>query len=327
MMNIMKTTATVALLTLAASGIQAQDLATIRIAEADSFSAEDLVQLIAYERAGERGVNVEVTSLRADDIAFQAVLNGQLDMGVGDAYEQIVNLNAPVRNIFQVRKLSYYPVVDKTLYPDWAALDGQPFAVHSRGSGTETMAQMVEVEEGIEFSQISFVPGSEVRVVAMQQGNIKATFLDIVATEMLLESDPARFGTLPMGNVEASDSTLYVNTNFLSENGEAVQILLEELLKAARATVDDPSWPAAQREELGLLPDLSEEEVQQITPYFEDAVAAGIFPTSGGGTAAAEDDVTFLSLAGTLDASHADNLEALWDFSPLEAALTAVGDE
>lgn len=326
-MTMLKVLGTAALVAVSTASVQAQDVGTIRIAEADTFSAEDLVQLIAYERAAERGVTVELSSLRADDIVFQAVLNGQVDMGVGDSYEPIVNLEAPVRNIYQVRKLAYYPVVDKTIYADWAALDGEPFVVHSRGSGTETMAQMVELEEGIEFSEISFVPGSEVRVVAMQQGNIRATFLDTVSTDILLESDPERFGTLPMGNVEASDSTLYVNTDFLAENGEAVQILLEELLKAARATVADPAWPAQQREELGLLPDLSAEEVEQITPYFEDANAAGIFPTSGGGTGAAEDDVTFLSLAGTIDASYADNLEALWDFTPLDAALAEVGEE
>lgn len=326
-MNILKALATTVLVAVSATSIQAQGVGTIRIAEADTFSAEDLIQLIAYARAEERGVTIEVSSLRADDIVFQAVLNGQIDMGLGDSYEAIVNLDAPIRNIYQVRKLAYFPVVDKTIYPDWASLDGEPFVVHSRGSGTETMARMVQIEEGIEFSDISFVPGSEVRVVAMQQGNIRATFLDMTSTDVLIDSDSDRFGVLPMDSVEASDSTFYVNTNFLSENGQAVQILLEELLASARATVADPSWPAAQREELGLLPDLSAEEVEAITAYFEDAVAANIFPTSGGGVGAAGDDVLFLSLAGTIDASYADDLEALWDFAPLEAALAVLGED
>ncbi|MEW5420358.1 ABC transporter substrate-binding protein [Amorphus sp. 3PC139-8] len=323
-MNMLKPITTAAFFVMTAYGAQAQDVGTIRVAEADTFSGEDLIQLIAYERARERGVDIQLSSLRADDIVFQAVLNGQIDMGVGDSYEPIVNLDAPVRNIYQIRKLAYIPVADKTIYPDWDALDGEQFVVHSRGSGTETLAQIIEANKGIEFSQISYVPGSEVRVVAMQQGNIKATFLDMVSSKVLLDSDPDRFGRLPMDGVDASDSTLYANTDFLAKNGEAVEILLEELLKAAKATVADPSWPAAQREELGLLPDLTAEEVAEITPYFQDAVEAGIFPTNGGGEAAAKADIQFLAQAGKLEPAIANNLETVWDFGPLNAALKTV---
>lgn len=302
----------------------AQEVGTIRLAEADSFSGEDLVQLIAYERAGERGVEVDVTSLNSDDVTFQAVLNGQMDMGVGDSYEAIANLGAPVRNIYQIRKLAYVPVVDKTIYPDWASLDGEPFVVHSRGSGTETMAQIMQQRNGIEFSEISFVPGSEVRVVAMQRGNISATYLDLTNSKILFESDPERFGALPAQDQDASDSTLYVNNDFLSENGEAVQILLEELLKSAQSTVEDPSWPARMREELGLLPELSDEEVADITPYFEQAVAAGIFPTDGGGQEAATADLEFIGQAGGIDAELLSDPTDFWAFEPLDAARVAV---
>ena len=307
-----------------AFGAHAQEVGTIRLAEADTFSHEDLVQLIAYENARARGVEIEATALRSDDITFQTVLNGQVDLGVGDAYEAIGNLDAPVRNIYQVRKLAYIPMVDTTHYTEWADLDGEPFAVHSRGSGTETLAQIMEQKHGIEFSEISYVPGSEVRVVAMQRGNIRATYLDMTSARILEESDPGRFGSLPTGDQDASDSTLYVNTNFLSENSEAVQILLEELLKAARATNEDPSWPARMREEMGLLPELSEEDAAAITPYFERAVEAGIFPEDGGGEAAAQADIEFMAEAGLIENPSEVDLTTYWDFGPLEAALSTV---
>lgn len=315
-----------AALSLMAAGVShAQEETTIRLVEADSFSAEDLVQMIAYAKAGERGVKIESMALKADDIAFQAVLNGQADMGIGDSYEAISNLKAPVRNISQIRKLAYIPVVDKTVYPDWKSLDGQPFAVHSRGSGTETMARIVEKAEGIKFSEISYVPGAEVRVVAMQRGNIKATYLDLTTTKILIDSDPEKFARLPAGSQDASDSTLYVNESFAKENPKAVQILVEELLKSAKATAADPSYPAREREALGLLPDLSEKEVAEITPYFTEAVAAGIFPTDGGGEAAAKADVDFLAEAGKMPTSDKVSLTDYWDFAPLAAATGAIG--
>ena len=303
----------------------AQNVGKIRIAEADSFSAEDLPQLIAYARAKQRGVEIQATALKSDDIAFQSVLNGQMDMGVGDSYEAINNLKAPIRNIYKIRKLAYVPVVDKTVYPDWKSLNGQTFVVHSRGSGTETMAQIMEKKSGIKFDKISYVPGSEVRVVAMQRGNIKATYLDLTSSKVLIDSDPKRFGALPVQDQDASDSTFYVSTKFAEANPRAVQILLEELLKAAKATAADPSWPAAQRKELKLLPDLADKEVAEITPYFTRAVAAGIFPVDGGGKTAAQADVDFLSLAGKLKSETSGGLDAYWDFKPLEAASKAVG--
>lgn len=298
---------------------------TIRLAEADTFSYEDLVQLIAYQNTRDRGVGVEVISLKSDDITFQAVLNQQVDMGVGDSYEAIGNLDAPIRNIYQIRKLAYVPVVDKTVSSDWMGLDGKPFAVHSRGSGTEALAKVAERKNGIKFSQILYVPGSEVRLVAMQRGNIIATYLDLTTSKVLIDSDPDKFGVLPTGDQDASDSTLYADQSFLAAHPEAVQILLEELLKAAQATNADPSFPARERERLGLLPDMTAEEVAQITPYFEQAVGIGIFPTDGGGEAAAQADLEFLAEAGKIPAAEDKPLDAYWDFAPLAAAQEVVG--
>ncbi|MDZ7801018.1 MAG: hypothetical protein U5K81_09540 [Trueperaceae bacterium] len=56
---------------------------------------------------------------------------------------------------------------------------GAPFTVHTRGSGTEAAARFTEQVEGIEFSELSYVPGSEVRATALLRGNVHATFLDI----------------------------------------------------------------------------------------------------------------------------------------------------
>ena len=62
---------------------------------------------MAFERAKERGVKAEAISLQSDDLGFQAVLNGQVEIGVGSAYAAIQTLGAasPVRNFYQLKKL------------------------------------------------------------------------------------------------------------------------------------------------------------------------------------------------------------------------------
>ena len=66
----------------------------ITFAEADTITGESLVNLIAFERAKERGVKAEAISLQSDDLVFQAVLNGQVEIGVGSAYAAIQTLGA-----------------------------------------------------------------------------------------------------------------------------------------------------------------------------------------------------------------------------------------
>ena len=52
----------------------------ITFAEADTITGESLINLIAFERAKARGVKAEAISLQSDDLVFQAVLNGQVEV-------------------------------------------------------------------------------------------------------------------------------------------------------------------------------------------------------------------------------------------------------
>ncbi|MEL6324543.1 MAG: ABC transporter substrate-binding protein, partial [Pseudomonadota bacterium] len=250
-----------------ATGAMADDVITF--AEADTITGESLIHLIAFERARERGVEAEVLSLQSDDLVFQSVLNGQVEVGVGGAYAAMQTLGAdsPVRNFYQLRRLAFFPVVAKAEVASWQDLDGQPITVHARGSGTEAISRYMEYIHDIKFSEMSFVPGSEVRAVAMRQGTINATFLDITNTRLLLAEDPERFGLLELGDVDGSDSLLFARTDFLEERAEDVQILVEELMRSAAEINADPTLPARLREEMGLLPDLPQELVDEITPY------------------------------------------------------------
>ena len=182
----------------------------ITFAEADTITGESLINLIAFERAKARGVNAEAISLQSDDLVFQAVLNGQVEVGVGSAYAamQTLGADAPVRNFYQLKKLGFLCVVNKNEIKSWKDLDGKPITIHARGSGTEAISYYMEKVHDIKFSEMSFVPGSEVRGVALMKGTINATFLDITNTRLVLASDPDKFGILDLGDVDGSDLSL-----------------------------------------------------------------------------------------------------------------------
>lgn len=299
----------------------------ITFAEADTITGESLINLIAFERAKARGVNAEAISLQSDDLVFQAVLNGQVEVGVGSAYAalQTLGAEAPVRNFYQLKKLGFLCVVNKNKIKSWKDLDGQPITIHARGSGTEAISYYMEKVHDIKFSELSFVPGSEVRAIALLKGTIDATFLDITNTRLVLAEDPEKFGILALGDVDGSDSLLFARTDFLSDRAGDIQILLEELMRAAREINADPTLPARLREEMGLLPDLPQELVDEITPYFETAVRQGMFAEDGGGLPAALGDFEFLTASGGLQGPSSDlNPDNFWNFELLDKARAAL---
>jgi NitT/TauT family transport system substrate-binding protein len=305
------------------SDTQAQGRTKIRYALGDVVSIDELPLLIAIENAKKRGVDVEVTSFKNEDIATQAVINGQADVGQGTPYAAIQKLTVPIRFFYQLSALQFFPVVNKESYKGWKDLDGQEIAVQGRGSGTEAIMMLMAKEHGIKYKNISYVPGSQVRALALIKGNIKATILDATNKNLVMKDAPDKFIILPLGNVKASDEALFATREFLDKNQAGIMIFLEELTKVNRAINANPKWVLEERKKLGLLKELPAKMEDEILPYFQEAVQNGVFPNDGGLANATKNDLEFYALSGALTG---DNLKAddFWYLAPLKAALANV---
>jgi NitT/TauT family transport system substrate-binding protein len=300
----------------------------MHIAFGDIATVESLNFLIAIERTKARGVDVEVTFFKSEDVAAQAVVGGQADIGVGTPYALIQKVKAPVRLFYQMSALRFFPIVNTEFYKSWKDLDGQEIAVHSRGSGTEAIMKLMAQKNGITYSNISYVPGSEVRAGALLQGNVKASIVDSTGKNMLEAKAPGKFMVLPMEGVNATDEALYANTEFLKAQAPAVEILVEELLKTWREINANPKVVADLRKQYNLLPDLPADLEGEVVPYYEGAVETKAFPNDGGGEAAAKDDFGFYALAGQIEGDpSALKVEDFWTFEPLKNALAKVGTQ
>ena len=55
---------------------------TVQVALGDTVSVETLAMVIALERAKEKGFDYKLTSFAKEDLAIQAVISGQADIGV-----------------------------------------------------------------------------------------------------------------------------------------------------------------------------------------------------------------------------------------------------
>lgn len=298
----------------------------MRIAFGDIATIETLGLLIAMERAKEQGVEIEPTFLKSEDIAAQAVVSGQADIGIGGPYALLQKVKAPIRIFLQLSELQMYPVVNTEFYKTWADLDGQEIAVHSRGSGTEAIMQMMADKQGIEYSSIAYVPGAEVRTGALLQGNIKATIVDSSGKRILESEAPDRFAFLPLDGVEATDEAMFANTEYLAENPEDVAALVEAIVTTWREIAADPTVVARLRDQYNLLPDATPEMLADIEPYYSGMKDA--LPMNGGGEAAAKGDFAFYTASGALEGNAEDlKVEDFWDLSVLDGVLDKIGTQ
>lgn len=319
---LLKTAGAVAALALVASPALADD--PLRVGLGDIASVESLNLLIAMERAKERGVDMEMTFFNSEDVAVQAVLSGEADIGVGAPYAFMANSKAPIRMFYRMSTLLFFPVVNSEVYAGWDDLDGEEITVHSRGSGTEALMRLMEKVHGIQYANVSYVPGSEVRAGAMLQGTINASIVDASNFRLLQEKGGGKFAKLPLDGVNATDEALYASAGVLESRAGDIQIFTEELLRTWNDIAENPAIVGELREQYNLLPDLPADVIAEAVPYYTEAVENGIYPLNGGQPGDAADDIAFLSAAGQVEIDPADVDPAdFWDFSALEAAKAA----
>ena len=318
--------AAVAMVGMATMSAGAQEKGSMHVAFGDIPGPDMTNFMAAVARAEARGVEVEVTYLQSEDIAAQAIVGGQADIGVGTPYALIQKVNAPIRMFYQLSQLRFYPIVNSEMYQSWEDLDGADVAVHGRGSGTEAIMNLMAKEHGVEYNSISYVPGSAVRAGALLQGRLNASIVDFERLQLLQREAPGKFIALPLPPIEASDEALYANTEWLEQESEAVDILLEELIGVWREINEDPNAVIALRDQYNVMPDLEQEDVDDILPSFTQGVSIDLYPNNGGGVDSVIQDFKFYTSSGTLEGEPADLVvDDFWYLEPLNTVLDRVG--
>ncbi len=137
---------------------------------------------------------------------------------------------------------------------------------------------------------------------------------------------PGKFKVLPAGEATASDEALFARVDFIESNAEAINILVEELVKVWRRINADPFYVIDERKRLGLLADLPKELEEEVVPYYTLSAEGGMFPPNGGGAMAAKVDFDFFSAAGQLKGKPEDlNVDDFWYLAPLHSAPAKLG--
>lgn len=290
-----------------------------QVALGEPVSVETLAMAIAFERAREKGVDLKITSFSKEELAVQAVISGQAQIGIATPYSVMQKSKGTVKNLVSLTRLVFFPIVDKASYKSWKDLNGQPFTFHARGSGTEAIGNIMAKRQGIEFGQRNYIAGSDNRIVALMNGQIKATILDLPNTKILMEKAGDRFMALPGVENPSSDEILFARTDWLDKNKDKADILVAEFVKLWDEMQKDPAIIEQERVKRGMLKDLPKEIVEKTTAFYTTGVKEGLYKT--GGADAAKADFEFYTEAGQLTGSPAElKVEDFWYLAPYDKA-------
>jgi len=294
--------------------------AKIRIALAETPSDELAAFFVALDRAKVMGLDYEWTAFSDEELAIQAILSGQMDIGFGTPYSAMQRAKAPVRIIFQLSKLKFFPVTSKK-YSSLKDLDGEPILLHSRGGGTDSIANVIEDRMGIKFGKRSYVPGSANRIVALIAGQTDATIVDLSNKNKLVKQKGDEFNVLPMFEVDASDEALFANLDWIKANAKDVDIFVKALVSVYQDMAKDPTIIRRETNPDGPIGQLPKEVLDELDGFYTDAVAGGLYDPNGGGKTAAMADLEWYSKAGQLTGDPAKlKIDDFWYMEPLKRA-------
>ena len=292
----------------------------IRIALAETPSDELAAFFVALDRAKAMGLDYEWTAFSDEELAIQAILSGQMDIGFGTPYSVMQRAKAPIRIIFQLSKLKFFPVSSKK-YSSLKDLDGEPILLHSRGGGTDSIANVIEDRMGIKFGKRSYVPGSANRIVALVAGQTDATIVDLSNKNKLVKTQGDKFNVLPMFEVDASDEAIFANLDWIKANEDAVNTFVKALVSVYQDMHKDPTMVSRETDPNGPIGQLPKEVLGNLDTFYTDAVEGGLYDPNGGGEKAARADFDWYSKAGQLQGDPASfKISDFWYMAPLDKA-------
>jgi NitT/TauT family transport system substrate-binding protein len=302
---------------------QAEAQKKVRFAYPSSADMGDIPSLLAWEQLKKQGIEVVPTFFPKTDLAVQAVVAGEADMGTaaGIAVVKAVESGMNLRIIGeQVR--NEWQLVTPVSFKDAKQLDGKRVAYHAPVSVTEALVKWMANHYKINPNWM-IIPGSEVRAEALMRGQLDATPAEIADVLNILQSKPGQFHVLiSYAKVfpQLIGSMYFARSDYVQKSGPIVEAVLEAVLKSYRTVEAQPS----------LIKENTRRLLPEMKPELIDATAATykelrIWDINGGASKdRGEASIKFFEEAGLLK-KGAVTFEQAFDPAPLEKVLKKIG--
>src|SRR5688500_12242801 len=305
------------------SDSEAQAQKKVRFAYPSSADMGDIPSLLAWEQLKKQGIEVVPTFFPKTDLAVQAVVAGEADIGsaAGIAVIKAVESGMNLRIIGeQVR--NEWQLVTPVALKDPKQLDGKRIGYHAPITVTEALVKWMAQHYKITPNWM-IIPGSDVRSEALMRGQLDATPAEIGDVLNILTAKPGQFHVMISYAVfcsQINNSIHFARADYVQKNAATVESVLEAILRAHR---DDEERPASVKENaLRLLPETKPELVEATAATYREL---RIWDVNGGADKERGDaSIKFFEESGLLK-KNAVSFKQSFDTAPLDRVLKKIG--
>ena len=301
----------------------AQAQKKVRFAYPSSADMGDVPSLLAWEQLKKQGIEVVPTFFPRTDLAVQAVVAGEADIGsaAGIAVVKAVESGMNVRVIGeQVR--NEWQLVAPVSFKDPKQLDGKRVGYHAPITVTEALVKWMAQHYKITPNWL-IIPGSDVRAEALMRGQLDATPAEIVDVLNILNAKPGQFHVLiSYAKIfpQLIGSMYFSRADYLQKEAGTVDSVIEAILRAHRNAEERPA--SVRENALRLLPETKPELIDAIAASYKDL---RIWDVNGGaGRERGEASIKFFEDAGLLK-KGAVTFAQSFDTGPLDRVLKKIG--
>jgi len=305
------------------SGSEAQAQKKVRFAYPSSADMGDIPSLLAWEQLKKQGVEVVPTFFPKTDLAVQAVVAGEADIGsaAGIAVVKAVESGLNVRIIGEEVR-NEWQLVTPVSITDPKQLDGKRVGYHAPITVTEALVKWMALHYKITPNWM-IIPGSDVRAEALMRGQLDATPAEIADVLNILNAKPGQFHVLiSYAKIfpQLIGSMYFARADYVQKNGALVENVLEAVLREYRSAEARPAL--IKENALRLLPETKPELVDAIAATYKEL---RIWDVNGGADRQrGEASIKFFEESGLLK-KNAVTFKQAFDTGPLDGVLKKVG--
>ncbi|HET7008193.1 MAG TPA: ABC transporter substrate-binding protein [Candidatus Binatia bacterium] len=301
----------------------AQAQKKVRFAYPSSADMGDVPSLLAWEQLKKQGIEVVPTFFPRTDLAVQAVVAGEADVGsaAGIAVVKAVESGMNVRVIGeQVR--NEWQLVTPVSLKDPKQLDGKRVGYHAPITVTEALVKWMAQHYKITPNWL-IIPGSDVRAEALMRGQLDATPAEIVDVLNILNAKPGQFHVLiSYAKIfpQLIGSMYFSRADYLLKEASTVDSVIEAILRSHRSAEERPA--SVRENALRLLPETKPELIDAIAASYKDLRIWDI--NGGAGKDRGEASIKFFEDAGLVK-KGAVTFSQSFDTGPLDRVLKKIG--
>jgi len=305
------------------SGSEAQAQKKVRFAYPSSADMGDIPSLLAWEQLKKQGIEVVPTFFPKTDLAVQAVVAGEADIGsaAGIAVIKAVESGMNLRIIGeQVR--NEWQLVTPVALKDPKQLDGKRIGYHAPITVTEALVKWMAQHYKITPNWM-IIPGSDVRSEALMRGQLDATPAEIGDVLNILTAKPGQFHVMiSYANTFSKliSSMYFARADYVQKNAAIVESVLEAILRSHRSAEERPA--SVKENALRLLPETKPALVDAIAGTYREL---RIWDVNGGaGKERGDASIKFFEESGLLK-KNAVTFKQSFETGPLDNVLKKIG--